>query len=35
MPELKEIYRSYADRYQALVGREDYEGNLLPAILGD
>lgn len=33
MPELKEIYRSFADRYQALVGREDYEGNLLPAIL--
>jgi ubiquinone/menaquinone biosynthesis C-methylase UbiE len=33
MPELKEIYRSYADRYQALVGREDYQGNLLPAIL--
>ena len=34
MPELKEIYRSFADRYQALVGREDHEGNLLPAILG-
>ena len=34
MPELKEIYRSYADRYQALVGREDYKGNLLPAIQG-
>jgi ubiquinone/menaquinone biosynthesis C-methylase UbiE len=33
VPELKEIYRSFADRYQALVGREDYEGNLLPAIL--
>lgn len=34
MPKLKEIYRSFADRYQALVGREDYEGNLLPSILG-
>lgn len=33
MTELKEIYRRFADRYQALVGREDYEGNLLPAIL--
>lgn len=33
MPELKEIYRRFADRYQALVSREDYEGNLLPAIL--
>lgn len=33
MTELKEIYQSYADRYQALVGREDYQHNLLPAIL--
>lgn len=33
MPELKKIYTSAADRYQALVGREDYQGNLLPAIL--
>jgi ubiquinone/menaquinone biosynthesis C-methylase UbiE len=33
MPDLKEIYQSAAERYQALVGREDYEGNLLPAIL--
>jgi ubiquinone/menaquinone biosynthesis C-methylase UbiE len=33
MPELKEIYQSRAARYQALVGREDYQANLLPAIL--
>lgn len=33
MPELKEIYASAAERYQALVGREDHQGNLLPAIL--
>jgi len=33
MIQLKEIYKSRADRYQALVGREDYQGNLLPAIL--
>jgi ubiquinone/menaquinone biosynthesis C-methylase UbiE len=33
MPDLKEIYQSAAERYQALVGREDYENNLLPAIL--
>jgi ubiquinone/menaquinone biosynthesis C-methylase UbiE len=33
MPDLKEIYHSAAERYQALVGREDIEGNLLPAIL--
>ncbi len=34
MPKLKDIYRKSAERYQALVGREDYESNLLPAILG-
>lgn len=33
VPEHKEIYTGFADRYQALVGREDYQGNLLPAIL--
>lgn len=33
VPKLKDIYSSFADRYQALVGREDFEGNLLPAIL--
>lgn len=33
MPDLKNIYQSFAARYQALVGREDYENNLLPAIL--
>jgi ubiquinone/menaquinone biosynthesis C-methylase UbiE len=32
MPELKQIYKSFADRYHALVGREDYKENLLPAI---
>jgi len=33
MPDLKDIYQSAAERYHALVNREDYEGNLLPAIL--
>lgn len=33
MHELKEIYTSAADLYQALVRREDFQGNLLPAIL--
>ena len=33
MPELKQIYQSEAEQYQALVGREDYENHLLPAIL--
>jgi ubiquinone/menaquinone biosynthesis C-methylase UbiE len=33
LPDLKLIYQSAAARYQALVGREDYENNLLPAIL--
>ncbi len=33
MPDLKLIYQSEAERYQALVGREDYQRNLLPAIL--
>jgi ubiquinone/menaquinone biosynthesis C-methylase UbiE len=33
LPDLKLIYQSAAERYQALVGREDYENNLLPAIL--
>ena len=33
MPDLKQIYRSEAERYQALVDREDYENHLLPAIL--
>ena len=33
MPDLKNIYQSFAERYQALVGREDYQNNLLPAIL--
>ena len=33
MSNLKSIYRSEAERYQALVGREDYEDHLLKAIL--
>lgn len=33
MPELKQIYRSFAESYHALVGCEDYQNNLLPAIL--
>ena len=33
MPNTKKIYQSEAERYHALVSREDYEGNLLPAIL--
>ncbi len=33
MPELKQIYSSFADRYMALVDREDHQNNLLPAIL--
>ena len=32
MPELKQIYQSFADRYQALVDREDYMENLLAGI---
>ncbi|MFW5713098.1 MAG: class I SAM-dependent methyltransferase [Brevefilum sp.] len=33
MPDTKQIYQRFADRYDALVCREDYEGHLLPAIL--
>ncbi len=33
MPEHREIYQRQAERYQQLVGREDYQNNLLPAIL--
>lgn len=33
MPDLKLIYNSAAERYQALVGQEDYEDNLLQAIV--
>jgi ubiquinone/menaquinone biosynthesis C-methylase UbiE len=32
MPDHPEIYRSQAEGYEALVSREDYQGNLLPAI---
>ena len=33
MPDVKEVYRNFAERYEALVRREDTEENLLPAIL--
>lgn len=33
MPDHKDIYGNEAQKYQALVNREDYQGNLLPAIL--
>ena len=33
MPDVKQIYQSFAERYEALVRREDTEKNLLPAIL--
>ncbi len=33
MPDHPEIYRSQAEQYEALVSREDYQGNLLPALL--
>ncbi len=32
MPDINEIYQSFADRYEALVHREDTQENLLPAI---
>ena len=32
LPDLKLIYQSAAERYHALVDREDYQHNLLPAI---
>ncbi len=31
-PDHPEIYRSQAERYEALISREDYRGNLLPAL---
>lgn len=31
-PDHPEIYRSQAERYEALISREDYHGNLLPAL---
>ena len=31
-PDHPEIYRSQADRYEALVSREDFQNNLLPAL---
>ena len=32
MAEHQQIYQQEADRYQRLVAREDYQGNLLPAL---
>lgn len=32
MPDHPEIYSSQAEQYEALVSREDYQGNLLPAL---
>ncbi|MGQ9908045.1 MAG: class I SAM-dependent methyltransferase [Candidatus Flexifilum sp.] len=32
MPTFEEIYAAHADRYEALVAREDHEGNLLAAL---
>jgi ubiquinone/menaquinone biosynthesis C-methylase UbiE len=32
-PDLLEIYRSQAPKYDLLVSREDYQGNLLPSIV--
>jgi ubiquinone/menaquinone biosynthesis C-methylase UbiE len=32
MPTHKEVYESHADEYEALVSREDYEGNILKTI---
>jgi ubiquinone/menaquinone biosynthesis C-methylase UbiE len=32
MPDHSEIYRSQAERYEALVSREDYQQNIFPAL---
>jgi ubiquinone/menaquinone biosynthesis C-methylase UbiE len=32
MPDLQEIYDSHADQYEILVSREDYQGNIFPAL---
>lgn len=32
MPDHPEIYSSQAEQYEALISREDYQGNLLPAL---
>jgi ubiquinone/menaquinone biosynthesis C-methylase UbiE len=32
MPDEKEVYQQHADRYEALVSREDYQGNILREI---
>ena len=32
MPSFAQIYAQHADEYDALVSREDYEGNLMPAL---
>ena len=33
MSDTHQIYQGFADRYEALVHREDYQGRLLPAVL--
>jgi ubiquinone/menaquinone biosynthesis C-methylase UbiE len=32
MPDHKKVYQNEGDRYQQLIFREDYQGNLLPAL---
>ena len=32
MPDHRQVYQSYANQYQRLVGREDYQNNILVAI---
>jgi ubiquinone/menaquinone biosynthesis C-methylase UbiE len=32
MPDLAEIYAQHADQYELLVAREDYQGNIFPAL---
>lgn len=32
MPDHKKVYQDEGDRYQQLIAREDYRGNLLPAL---
>ncbi|MCA1900253.1 MAG: class I SAM-dependent methyltransferase, partial [Chloroflexi bacterium] len=32
MPTQEEIYRTKANEYQALIAREDYQGNILKAL---
>ncbi len=32
MPDLQEIYNQHADQYERLASREDYQGNIFPAL---